>query len=38
MEDGKAENERFYLLSTLKVFQRELLWLSGIGDEIFRDE
>jgi len=32
------ENERFYLLSILKVFQRELLWLSGIGDEIFADE
>ncbi len=36
--DGKntAESERFYLLSIIKVFQRELLWLSGIGDEIFK--
>lgn len=31
------ENERYYLLSVLKVFQRELLWLSGVGDEIFND-
>jgi hypothetical protein len=32
------ENERFYLLSILKVFQRELLWLSGIGDEMLKDD
>jgi len=29
------ENERSHLLSVLKVFQHELLWLSGIGDEVF---
>jgi hypothetical protein len=29
------ETEASYLLSVLKVFQRELLWLSGIGDQIF---
>ncbi len=33
-----VENERYYLLSILKVFQRELLWLSGIGDELFKDD
>jgi hypothetical protein len=32
---GKNEREGSYLLSVLKVFQRELLWLSGIGDETF---
>jgi hypothetical protein len=29
------DNERVYLLSILKIFQRELLWLSGIGDDLF---
>jgi hypothetical protein len=29
------ESEASYLLSVLKIFQRELLWLSGIGDQIF---
>jgi hypothetical protein len=32
---GKQERDGSYLLSVLKVFQRELLWLSGIGDQIF---
>jgi hypothetical protein len=32
---GKNEREGSYLLSVIKVFQRELLWLSGIGDETF---
>jgi len=32
------ENARVYLLSLLKVFQRELLWLSGIGDEMLTHE
>jgi hypothetical protein len=27
-------NERSHLLSVLKMFQHELLWLSGIGDEM----
>lgn len=32
------DNERSHLLSVLKVFQRELLWLSGIGDEMFNEQ
>jgi hypothetical protein len=30
-----AENERYYLKTIFMVFQRELLWMSGIAEEYF---
>jgi len=29
------ENERFYLFSIMKAFQREMLWISGDGENLF---
>jgi hypothetical protein len=31
------ENERSYLFSVIRTFQRELLWVSGDADRYFND-
>jgi hypothetical protein len=33
--ESNAENERHYLLSVMKAFQRELLWISGDAEHYF---
>jgi hypothetical protein len=30
-----GESERYYLLSVMKAFQREMLWISGEADNYF---